>query len=323
MLHKLALTKALVVLALLMFLAGCERRNPLRIGLNIWPGYEFLYLAQELGYYKEEGVDVQLVDFSSLADARRSFERGQIDGLGTTIVEVVLAGENSADPLKIVSVVDYSNGADVIIAKPGLSDLKALKGSKVGVELGSICVYVLARALESAGMTMADIVPVSKDQASMGADLRAGLLDAVVTYPPTSTELLRERTGEVIFSTAQIPREVVDVIAVGETAIKSRPKDVAALLRAFYRAQDYLAKHPAEALRIMSAREGVTPEEFSISLTDGMRMLSASDQALYLREGRIKPIVAGTIDVLRQNRLIIQPKPEHTYYTDFFTTEAR
>ncbi len=53
MLLKPVLTKALVVLALFLFLAGCERRHPLRMGLNVWPGYEFLYLAQELGYYKE------------------------------------------------------------------------------------------------------------------------------------------------------------------------------------------------------------------------------------------------------------------------------
>ncbi len=266
---------------------------------------------------------MQLVEFSSLGDARRSFERGQIDGLGTTVVEVVLAGENSTDPLKIVNVVDYSNGADVIIAKPGLSDLKALKGRKVGVELGSICVYVLARALESNGMTMADIVPVSKDQASMAADLRAGVLDAVVTYPPTSIDLLRNRSGEVIFSTAQIPREVVDVIAFGEASIKSRPKDIAAILRAFYRAQDYLANNPAEALRTLSVREGLSPEEFNAVLTDGMKMLSASDQARYLKQGDIKPIVERILNVLRQNRLITHPKSEQTYYTDFFATEAR
>jgi NitT/TauT family transport system substrate-binding protein len=323
MLPQFAFTKILVVLAMSVLFLGCERRQPLRVGLNVWPGYEFLYLAQELGYYEEEGVDVQLVDFSSLGDARRSFERGQIDGLGTTVVEVILAGENAADPLKIVNVVDYSNGADVIIAKPGLSNLKALKGGKVGVELGSICVFVLARALESADLAMADIVPVSKDQASMAADLHSGLLDAVVTYPPTSIELLRNRSGEVIFSTAQIPREVVDVLAFGDATIKSRPEDIAAILRAFHRAQDYLTRYPAEALRIMSAREGLSQEEFNAALNDGMTMVSVSGQARYLKEGDIRPIVARTLHVLRQNRLITHPQSEETYYTDLFATEAR
>ena len=318
----LAILPAFALLGLLAGLAGCTRHEPLRIGLNIWPGYAFIYLAHHLGYYKEEGVDVKIIDFSSLGDARRSFERGQIDGLGTTAVEVMLAGEASADPLKIVNVVDYSDGADVILAHTGFPDLASLKGRKVGVELGSVCVYVLARGLEQAGMTLADIIPVSKAQASMEADLRAGLLDAVVTYPPISMAISRDPAFNPVFSTQKTPGEVVDVIAFGEKAITERTQDVAAVLRAFKRAQDYYLTHKAQALQIMAKRDGISPEEFEQALTEGLRMVTAGEQAAYLSHGGLKTVIERTGRVLTQTKLLRQTQPIEAYVSDHFVNAA-
>lgn len=312
----------LCLLGVLAGLAGCSRHEPLRIGLNMWPGYEFLFLAEQLGYYHEEGVEVQIVDFTSLADARRSFERGQIDGLGTTVVEVMLATEASANPLTIVSVVDYSDGADVILARTGFPDLASLKGHRIGVELGSICVYVLARGLELSGMSMADIIPVSKDQTSMEADLRAGVIDAVVTYPPSSLAIQKDPAYTTVFTSKKTPREIVDVIAFGGSTINQRPKDVAAVLRAFNRAQDYYFTHKAEALKIMGKREGVTPEEFDLALNDGMGVVTASGQAAYLREGALTPIITRTGEVLQQTKLLRKPLAAEAYFTDRFVPLA-
>lgn len=58
---------------------GCSphRAGTLRVGLNSWPGYEFLYLAQEKGYFREEEVDVRIVEFMSLSDARAPTNAGR------------------------------------------------------------------------------------------------------------------------------------------------------------------------------------------------------------------------------------------------------
>ena len=70
------------LLAITLFSSGCRKELPvIRVGMNLWPGYEFLYLAKEKGYFLEEGINLQLYDFVSLSDSRRAFERGQIDVL--------------------------------------------------------------------------------------------------------------------------------------------------------------------------------------------------------------------------------------------------
>jgi NitT/TauT family transport system substrate-binding protein len=101
----------------------------LRVGVNPWPGYETIYLAQKLGYFREAGVDVRLVEFASLADARRSFERNQIDALASTVVEVLRAREQSQRSLRIVQVLDYSNGADMLVARAGLMSRLSAAGA--------------------------------------------------------------------------------------------------------------------------------------------------------------------------------------------------
>ena len=69
----------LVTITALIVLAGCNKRSSeeLRVGVNPWPGYEALYLAQHRGLFDREGIKVKLVDFQSLGDARRAFERGR------------------------------------------------------------------------------------------------------------------------------------------------------------------------------------------------------------------------------------------------------
>ena len=64
-------------------LSACSEApsDPLRVGINPWPGYGPLFLAADKGFFAEEGIDVELVELTSLADVRRAFERGQIDGM--------------------------------------------------------------------------------------------------------------------------------------------------------------------------------------------------------------------------------------------------
>ncbi|MCX6921662.1 MAG: ABC transporter substrate-binding protein, partial [Verrucomicrobia bacterium] len=119
------------------------------------------------------------MEFNSLSDARRAYERGQVNTLASTVIEVLQARDNSSRSPQIVQVVDYSNGADVILARPGLTNGASLRGARIGLELASLGVYVLARGLERSGLSLADFKTMPMDQLSMGDAVRKGELDAV------------------------------------------------------------------------------------------------------------------------------------------------
>lgn len=78
----------IITLNLALILSACARseRQELRVGVNLWPGHEALYLVDSLGLYEKEGVKVRLIDSQSLGDARRAFERGQVSDIYTSAI---------------------------------------------------------------------------------------------------------------------------------------------------------------------------------------------------------------------------------------------
>ncbi|WP_297571967.1 ABC transporter substrate-binding protein [uncultured Deefgea sp.] len=299
--------KILLLISSIIILSSCATKEPptLRVGINAWPGYEFIYLAQELGLYKKAGLNVKLLEFNSLSDARRAYERGQIDALGTTVIEVLQSRENSDKSLQIVSVCDYSDGADMIIAHRKIADIKSLKGKKVGLELASLGVYVLARALEKNGLTLNDLHLQSLDQQSLAEALKAGELDAIVTYPPTNIQLLADPSFHTLFDSKAISGEVLDVIAIDQQFIEQHPAAVKQFIAAFEEAYQYSLTHPDQAYAIIAAREGITAEEFKTALSQGIKMISLAEQNAYFKKnGKLDEVIQRTDKVLRESQQI-------------------
>ncbi|MET0390263.1 MAG: ABC transporter substrate-binding protein [Polyangiales bacterium] len=297
-----------LLLAALGVIGGCreDASSALRVGISPWPGYETLYVAQEMGFYREVGVEVRLVEFSSPMDTRRAYERGQIDVFAATVVEVLEARDRSERVPEIVQVIDYSDGADIILARPGFTPSTDLRGARVGLELPSVGVYMLARSLERQGLTLTDVERVSMDQSSLEASFRAGELDAVVTYPPTSIRLLRDTPATPVFSSAEIPHEIVDVIAVDAAVARRRADEVSALLDGFHRAVAFMREDPTRAAVIAARREGITAAELEDSLQHGLAFVLPGEQAEYFAPaGPLSRVIDQCDRVLRQSHQIV------------------
>ncbi len=98
---------------------GERRERVLRVGVNPAPGYELIFLAEEKGFFREEGVEVRLVEFTCLADCRRAFERGQVDLIGGTVVRVPAGREPRRYSPKIADVSDEAGGSAGRLAAGG------------------------------------------------------------------------------------------------------------------------------------------------------------------------------------------------------------
>lgn len=265
--------------------AGCRQPPPvpLRVAANPWPGYEFLFLAETRGYFVDEGLEVRLVETLSLADTRRAFERNHVDVFAGTVVEALLGAEYSGRSTRIFHVCDYSVGADVILARPPLDSVAALKGMRIGVEPASVNVALLQSALRKNGMRMADVVVVPLSQNAMPGAVARGAVDAAVCYPPVSVQLLAAGMRPV-FDSASVPGEIVDVLCADADVLEARAGDIAALKRAYGRAQRFAEEHPDEAHAIMARREGIGAAEFRAALLQ-IRVVRFDGQAEALASG--------------------------------------
>lgn len=191
-----------------------------------------------------------------------------------TLDEALLLAQDAPD-LRIVLVTDFSNGADVIMAKPEFASLKDLKGHRVGAETSAMGAFVLMRALQLSGMKPQDLEIVPLDFSEHEAAFKEGKVDAVVTYEPTRTKL-RNFGARQIFDSTQIPKEIVDVLVVRDAYLQEHPTTVKHLVEGYYRGRAYLKDHPQEAAKIAATRAKISPEEFLSSL-DGLLLPDADE----------------------------------------------
>ncbi len=277
-----------IVVILSVLLPNFAFSAPLRVSLNAWPGYEDIYLADELGYFKDEGLDVKIIQFEALAEGRRAFESDQVDILPATAVDLMMVNGSGRIKAKAMAVVDYSNGGDAILAGEHIKTPKDLKGKVVGLEVGSVNLFVLARALNKAGLSVKDIRVKNLAQNELIQILKKKELDAVVTYPPFMVEMLNDKGLKLntLFTTKEIPGEVVDLIIVKDEDIKSRADDLRKFNRAFWRARAYANQNRAKANEIMAKRERISPQEFSDIITHDIKLLDQDESIRILKDDK-------------------------------------
>ena len=302
-------------------LISCSEPEPkvLRIGLNAWPGYEYLALAHELGYYQDEGLKVKMIPFQTLADGRRAFEKGQFDVMAGTLMEFYTAREvEGLDPV-IFMVADFSNGGDMLLARKEITSVAELKGKKLGFEAGSVDVLTAANALASAGLSFNDVTLVPLPQPSNIEALLKGEIAAAQTYPPFATTALADPNIVRLFDTSQTPGNIVDVLFTSSKVMQTRPQDLSKIVNAFNRAIDYQTTHPEDAYRRMAKREGLTTEEF-IDALSGLVIVKHHQQAEYLQQGKMLQLLQNTHLALTDINVIQGPPCDKSCFTDLAIT---
>lgn len=316
-----------LLLWLLVGLGACGRPpavEPLRIGINPWPGYELIHVAQEQGYFDAEGLTVEIVELSSLGDSRRAFERGQTDIFGATPAELLFSQENAPRQAQAFYLMDYSAGADVIVGRPSIATLADLRGRRVGAEPASMDLALLTFALQSAGLSLSDVNLVPIQQNSLLHVLRDGQLDAAVSYPPYSQEIQRLNLARPIFDSLAIPGRIVDFLAADARLLNQRPDDFKALVRALDRARLFIEQHPDQAYPGMAQREQVSLDELRDAMS-GIRLIPLNEQgAFFGGQGTFTETLSVTAATLRQAGLLSRRhSPEALQNPAIVAREAR
>jgi NitT/TauT family transport system substrate-binding protein len=283
--------------ALLAGSAGCGREpeTRLRIGTNVWIGSEPLYLAREMGYL--DRALVQLVEYPSASEVHRAYRNQAIDGMVISLDELFGLAADGQQPRAIL-VVDISHGADAIVARRGIRTMRELKGKSVAVESSALGAFVLSRALALNGMQAGDVNVVHLESNEQPSAFEKGQVDGAVTFDPYRGQLLR--AGAVtVFDSTQIPGEIVDLVAVRDTAFATHPRGLREVLTGWFKALEEMKRHPDEAARRMGVRQQSTGPQFLAALgglripsrEENMRMLSGEAPELARRGRRLRDLM--------------------------------
>lgn len=282
----------ILVLFCVLFVSGCSQNGEptLRIGTGVWPGYEPLYLARQLGYLDSNRI--RLIEYTSTSQVLKAYRNGLIDAAAVTLDEAIslqAAGEN----VRVVLVMDVSDGADALVARADIQRLEDLEGQRIGVEHSAVGAYLISRIIEKAELdqNQLQIVPLQVNR-----HLRAfldGEVDAVVTFEPVRSRLL-ESGGQVLFDSSQIPGEIVDVLIVRGEKLPQLSSQVEYLQQAWFKVISQISKSPRVHMANLNSRLRLQQKDAMAAFSairfpdraDNQRMLSASGNKNLLQLSR-------------------------------------
>ncbi|NRA42659.1 MAG: ABC transporter substrate-binding protein [Pseudomonadales bacterium] len=267
---------AVLILASNLSLAA-HAAEPLKIGYSDWPGWVAWEVAIEKGWFKEAGVDVEFEWFDYVA-SMDAFAAGKLDAVPMTNGDTLVTGATGGKGIMVI-INDFSNGNDMIVAKPGIASVADLKGKKVGVEIGFVGHLMLLEALEKAGLTEADVELVNVPTNETPQVLASGDVAAIVAWQPNSGQALKQVPGSTaIYSSADAPGLIYDVLAVSPSSLAARRADWMKVVKVWYKTVDYISdpKTSADAISIMAARVGLSAEEYA-PIISGTKILSLSE----------------------------------------------
>lgn len=275
-------------------LTACDTAPPqpaLRIASSVWPGYEPLYLARDLGYFDTNKVS--LFELPSADITMESFRNHSTD-LATVTLDATLELIHDGTPLRIVQIMDISHGGDAVMVAPHIKSLADLKGKRISIVNIPLGLYMLNRLLDKAGLNRTDVEVFPMSDSKQVSFYEQGNVDAVITFDPIKTHLA-EKGMHVLFDSSDIPNEIFDILVVHEDVYQARRQEVCDMVKQWHRALDYMQTHKQDAARRISARLGIDIKDYD-AMMSGLILPSATDNQRLL--GGKQPGLLGPAKIL-------------------------
>jgi len=241
------------------------QNEPVKITMHKWPGYTHSYIAQEKGFFEDEGVNVELVLIENIDDSLQYFKEGKADaafGLQSDAMLLSAAGV----PLKIVYVADFSNGGDVIVSKLDIKTITDLKGKTISVDkLNGFNHIFLIELLEMNGLVESDVKIIPIIASEVPDALKNGLIDAGQTWEPYQSHAIANGY-RLLATSADAPGVITDVLIFHSKFIEERPDDVKKVLRGLFRALEFRDTNQNESYHIMSNAFKMSPASLKVTV---------------------------------------------------------
>ncbi|MAF63176.1 MULTISPECIES: putative urea ABC transporter substrate-binding protein [Pseudomonadota] len=247
-------------------------KTEFNIGWSIYAGWMPWPYAQQAGIVKKwadkYGIKINFVQVNDYVESVNQYTAGKFDGVTVANMDALTIPAAGGKDTTAVIIGDYSNGNDGVLLK-GANSLAAIKGRQVYLVELSVSHYLLTRALEKAGLKSTDVKTVNTSDADIVAAFGAADVNAAVAWNPQLSVMKGEPGVTQVFSSADIPGEILDLMVVDTATLKANPNLGKALAGIWYETVALMQRDDAEgkaARAAMAKLSGATPEMFDSQL---------------------------------------------------------
>lgn len=214
-------------------------------------------IAQEKGFFKDEGVNVELQHFKSAMDRDSALQSGNLDGGVSDMLAAGFAKDGGFD-VKMTSMTD-GNYCLVAGTANNVQSIKDMKGQNISVSKNTIIEFVLDQMLMQNQMTEADInktvIPQIPTRLEM---LQNGKLDAAVLPEPMGSIAIKN--GCHLINSSEKMQINPGVMVFTSDSLQNKSTEIKAMYRAYNKAVEYLNNTPQEEyMDLVIEKAGLPP----------------------------------------------------------------
>ncbi len=244
--------KKLLVLSLSLFLsANAMAKDSFSICWSIYVGWMPWAYGAEEGIVKKWAdkydIEIDVVQINDYVESINQYTAGQFDACTMTNMDALtIPAAGGVDSTALI-VGDFSNGNDGVVLK-GTDSLADIKGQNVNLVELSVSHYLLARGLETVGMSEKDVTVVNTSDADMVAVYGTDDVTSVVTWNPLLSEIEAMPDSNKVFDSSAIPGEIIDLLVINTDVLAENPALGKALVGAWYEIMGLMSGDDAAAI---------------------------------------------------------------------------
>ena len=307
---------AAVILAACGTAAPEPERPPLVVEYSAWWGDYTLGVAQELGLFEKNGVNVEPVFYEVYSDSFPDMAAEKIDAGLFGMGEALTVSDQTK--LKMVAIYD-NGGVSTIVAHPEITSPADLNGKRIGVLLGTSYEFYVIEVLKLGGLKPADVTLVNLSPEEMVEAFENDNVDAGYTWEPVTSDAIAEGYNMIYSSEILGGLFIPDGIVFRAAVVEERPEDVRAFLKAWFEAAEYRRNNPEEANKLIAKFLNIPVEQ--VEPDDTLKIFTLAETLeLFQTNGDGTPgfaldVAMKTGDYL-MHRAIIARMPDYLDFLD-------
>ncbi|MCI5971508.1 MAG: ABC transporter substrate-binding protein [Anaerococcus sp.] len=291
-----------------------DNKETVKLNVAYMPNYASLWhlvTAVDKGFFEEEGLDVNLIEFADGPSEIAAMEGGSVDLAYIGHGAHKLAIQGKADIIAPSSV--HNTDKITVLPDKGIEKIEDIKGKKIAYNAKSSSETALQGALAKAGITMDDIEPYEMDATNMVAAMMSGAVDACTAWNPYDSQILENVEGskQIEFSTDSV--NMSSFIALPKYVEENRDI-VLRFSRAIYKAMEFASQKENwdYAVELYAKQAGKDKEKSMIETSDA-KWFSATDIKSGLEDGTIKDYYERQQKMFTDSEEAIEERPVEEY----------
>ncbi|MEL6582819.1 MAG: putative urea ABC transporter substrate-binding protein [Pseudomonadota bacterium] len=308
--------------------ALAQEKTEFRVAWSIYVGWMPWGYLEDSGimdkWADKYGIDVEIVQINDYIESINQYTAGAFDGVSATNMDALSIPAGGGVDTTALIVGDYSNGNDAVIIK-GEGDLASLAGKPVNLVELSVSHYLLARGLDSIGLSERDLDGViNTSDADMIAAFATDDVEAVVTWNPLVSSILEDPAATKIYDSSDIPGEIIDIMFVSTETLEANPDFGKAMAGAWYEVMALMAAGDEDALTAMAEASGTDLAGYQAQLDSTEMFYDPADAVAFTQDEALKTTMVEVAEFLFDKGILGEGAPSADFvgveYPDGSTT---